>query len=251
MNKLSAIIIDDDPTSIDYLSKLFRNYFNEEIDLLGTFQSGDEALKEVTNLMPEVIFLDIEMPEMDGFELKTLLPPALAQAKTVIISGQEAYALNAIKHSVFDFLPKPISIADLRNCINKLQKSVDTQKSEVSNTLEASNIIVINRQDKALFIETEKISRIEAHGVYSSIYYEDNVISSTKNLKYYENLLLNKSFVRIHRSCMVNITHIKEIVKNSGDGVLILKDGARINLSKAKKDELLRNLTLLKGDGGG
>jgi len=236
--KNRAIIIDDQLESIQYLTNIIEAYFNDEIEILKSFTSTNEALKEISKLNPDIIFLDIEMPEMDGFEFKSLLPPNV-NSKVIIVSGQENYALKAIKNSVFDFILKPISISELRNCINKLIENSKSNELDI-NKEQIDNIIVINRQDKTLFIEIDKIIRIEASGSYTNIYYDDNKINSTKNLNYYESVLPKNKFFRAHRSYLININFVKEVLKNEGEGVLVLKDNTRIELSRAKKDDFLR-----------
>lgn len=240
MKKLTAIVIDDNPKAINLLSKTLNSFFKEEVTLLATYNSGSDALKEVLRLSPDIIFLDIEMPEIDGFEMASLLPSSL-QSKIVIVSGNESYALKAIKHAVFDFLTKPVVLTDLRNCINKLQQ-IFIQTENVNQP--TPEILVINRQDKTLLIEIDNISRIEASGPYTNIYYEDKKVNSSKNFSHYEELLNGDNFIKLHRSCIVNIKQIKEVIKFEGGGVLIMNDGSKLELSRTKKNELIKHLTL-------
>lgn len=237
-HKIKVIIIDDQLESINYLINLLEIYFIDEIEILKSYTSTNDALKEISKLNPDVIFLDIEMPEMDGFEFKSLLPNDI-NSKVIIVTGQENYALKAIKSSVFDYILKPLTISDLRNCINKIKLSMS--KSAAQSELDSiNNIIVVNRQDKTLFIEIDKINRIEASGSYTNIYFDENKISSTKNLNFYESILPNNKFFRAHRSYLININFVKEVLKNEGEGVLVLKDNTKIELSRAKKDDFLR-----------
>lgn len=240
MEKLTAIVIDDNAKAINLLSKTLSSFFKDEVTLLATYNSGAEALKDVLQLSPDIIFLDIEMPEIDGFEMTALLPPSL-KSKIVIVSGNESYALKAIKHSVFDFITKPVVLTDLRNCINKLQ-DLANQKETTNPT--SPEILVINRQDKTLLIDINLISRVEASGPYTNIYYEDKKVNSSKSFSHYEEILNSDNFIKLHRSCIVNVKQIKEIIKFEGGGVLLMNDGSKLELSKTKKNELVKHLTI-------
>lgn len=233
--------MDDSPLAIESIKNMVDTFFSDEIEILQTFNQGTEALMVINQLQPDVVFLDVEMPEMNGFEIKNLISPSL-NTKIVIISGKDTYALKAIKNTVFDFLVKPIVLSDFRECINKLKNTVEKEQF-VKNQLD-NNVLVINRQDKTIFITIENITHIEASGPYSIIYYEGKKISSSKNFKHYETILDQSIFYKIHRSCLINLNKIKEIQKFEGDGAVVLTDGTKLELSKPKKDELLK--TILK-----
>ncbi|MDP2175825.1 MAG: LytTR family DNA-binding domain-containing protein [Bacteroidota bacterium] len=239
MNKLNAIIIDDSISILETLNLMLNDYFKNEIDVLGSFLTAEEGLKFTIENEPDVIFLDIEMNNINGFEFIQLLPSTI-HSKIVIISGFEKYAIDAIKLSVFDYLVKPISLIELKNTIEKITKSFQISYHkfiELNN-----NVLIINRQDKAIFIDLNKISKVEADGSCTNLYYDDKKLSSTKSFKHYDAILPKESFIKIHRSYLVNINFIEEIIKQDGVGYLVLVDGSRIEMSKSKKDELMNRL---------
>ncbi len=243
MFKLKSIIIDDSPLAVESIKNMVELFFSDEIEIIQTFNQGTEALMQIHLLQPDVVFLDVEMPGMNGFEIKNLISPSL-NIKIVIISGKETYALKAIKNTVFDFLVKPIVLSDFRDCINKLKITIEKElfvKSQIDN-----NVLVINRQDKTIFVSMETITHIEASGPYTNIYFDGKKISSSKNFKHYETILDPNIFYKVHRSCLINLNKIKEIQKYEGDGAVVLSDGTKIELSKPKKDELLK--TILKNN---
>ncbi len=239
--KKKCIIVDDDPQNIAILEHICNEFFSNEIEIINTFSIATEALKFINSEKIDIIFLDIEMPVLSGFELISAIPEQ-SKAKIIIVSAHDQYALKAFRHSVFDFLKKPVSIADIRECLNKIEKQ--TSSNSHFNEHEISdNILVVNRQDKTIFIDITQILRMEAAGSYTDIYLEDGTkINSTKKMNYYETILSKHPFYKLHRSHFVNLNKIREIIKNEGDGMVVMQDGSKIEISRAKKDEFLRSI---------
>ena len=236
--KKKCIIVDDDPQNIAILEHICNEFFSNEIEIINTFSIATEALKFINSEKIDIIFLDIEMPVLSGFELISAIPEQ-SKAKIIIVSAHDQYALKAFRHSVFDFLKKPVSIADIRECLNKIEKQTRSNNyQEISD-----NILVVNRQDKTIFIDITQILRMEAAGSYTDIYLEDGTkINSTKKMNYYETILSKHPFYKLHRSHFVNLNKIREIIKNEGDGMVVMQDGSKIEISRAKKDEFLRSI---------
>jgi two-component system LytT family response regulator len=239
--KQKCIIVDDEPQNVAVLEHLCNEFFSNDIEIINTFNIATEALKFINSEKIDIIFLDIEMPELSGFELIRAISNQ-SKAKIIIVSSHDEYALKAFRHSVFDFLKKPVSITDIRECLNKIEKQAGS--SSQGNEHEISdNILVVNRQDKTIFIDIQQILRMEAAGSYTDIYLEDGTkINSTKKMNYYESILSKHPFHKLHRSHFVNLNKIREIIKNEGDGMVVMQDGSRIEISRAKKDEFLRSI---------
>ena len=236
--KKKCIIVDDDPQNIAILEHICNEFFSNEIEIINTFSIATEALKFINSEKIDIIFLDIEMPVLNGFELISAIPEQ-SKAKIIIVSAHEKYALKAFRYPVFDFLKKPVSITDIRECLNKIEKQTRSNNyQEISD-----NILVVNRQDKTIFIDITQILRMEAAGSYTDIYLEDgSKINSTKKMNYYETILSKHPFYKLHRSHFVNLNKIREIIKNEGDGMVVMQDGSKIEISRAKKDEFLRSI---------
>lgn len=233
-----AIIVDDDPQNILMLEHIVNEFFNAEFELLKSFENSLEALKFINSEHLDVVFLDIEMPELNGFDLIKAIS-SQSDVKIILVSSFDQYALKAFKHSVFDFLKKPVTIGDLRECINRLNRSRST--NAIPDTDFYNNILVVNRQDKSIFLDISNILRMEASGSYTDIFLEDgSKVNSTKKINYYESLLAKQPFYKLHRSHLINLNKIREIVKNEGDGMVVMQDGSKIEISRAKKDEFLR-----------
>ena len=123
--KKKCIIVDDDPQNIAILEHICNEFFSNEIEIINTFSIATEALKFINSEKIDIIFLDIEMPVLNGFELISAIPEQ-SKAKIVIVSAHEKYALKAFRYPVFDFLKKPVSITDIRECLNKIEKQTSS-----------------------------------------------------------------------------------------------------------------------------
>jgi two-component system LytT family response regulator len=246
MKKLSAIIIDDSKNIIETLTLMLKEYFNDTVELKGTYNSPVEGLKKVIDFEPDILFLDVEMPNLSGFDLAYMLPKGL-DTKIIMITGDEKHALAAIKHSVFDFIVKPISIIELKTAIEKvsltIKKSFNEEEVDILN-----NKLIVNRHDKLLFLDLKQIIKLEADSSYTDIYYDDKKIRATKSFKFYEEKLPKQMFLKINRSCLVNISFISELVKQDGNRYLLLKDNTKINLSKDKQNEFIKSLLEKKNE---
>lgn len=241
MKQFTAILIDDSQEVLNTMTKLLTELFYEDIEIIGTFNTSGEGLKGIVQLNPDVVFLDVEMPDLNGLELNSLIPEHIT-TKVIIVSGKEKYALEAIKQSVFDYLLKPISIVDLKKTIDKLKNAIYNSYEITLKEPILNQRIMVNRHDKTIIINFNDIKYIEADAACSIIYYENKKASSTKRFNHYEDLLPQNLFIKIHRSCLVNVNYIQEVIKQDGVGYLILKDDTKLELSKSKKDELVNKL---------
>ena len=240
--RIKAILIDDDIKSIKFFSRLCEIYFPEDIHLVASYDNPIQALEEMGDYSIDIIFLDVEMPKMDGFDFISALSSE-NKAKVVLVSSHSDYALKAFRFEVFDYLSKPVSIIELRNCINRYDKSMHVPNVFNEDYLK-DELLIINRQDKAVFVVVNDIIRIEANGSYTDIFMENGIrMSSTKNIMYYEERLNNHRFYKVHRSHLVNLSKIKELIKNDGDGIIVMQDNSKITISRSKKNEFLRTLT--------
>ncbi len=242
MNEIQAfyncIIVDDEPQNLLMLEHLIGEFYPNELRVEQSFSNALDALKFINSNTVDVIFLDIEMPDMNGFDLINAISEE-SDAKIIVVSSHDKYALKAFRHSVFDYLQKPVSLHDIKECLLKLKKQNVLPQSEDSSIY--NDILVVNRQDKTIFIDINTIIRMEACGSYTDIYMEDGTkINSTKKMNHYESILNKYPFYKLHRSHLIHLNKIREIVKNEGEGMVVLNDGSKLEISRAKKDEFLR-----------
>ncbi len=248
---IKAIIVDDEGRHHETLGKMLGN-FCPEIEILGNAHNVEEAVSLVMDKSPQIIFLDIEMPGGNGFTLFDHFeePPF----EVIFTTAHDLYAINAIKYAALDYLMKPINIRELQDSVARAVKVINKKGSTVSaekiNVLK-SNLkledqrftkIALPSSDGIDFIEAEAIIRAEAERSYSNFYLQSGKkILVSKPLKEYEALLEQCNFFRVHKSHMINLTHLEKYVKGKG-GYVIMKDGSHVDVSVRKKDDLLNRL---------
>ena len=240
---LEAVLVDDESKALESLSWELSN-LSDEVNVIASFTDAHEALSYLENNTPDCLFLDIEMPAMDGFQfIKNLKNKNFP---VVITTAYNQYALKALKNEAIDYLLKPIDSDDLNDTINKVKKF--NNKNYTAERLEQILInfnsksiekkITINTDGKLLFLDSEEILYVESDGNYSTLFLEDGQkILLTKKLKEVNQILPSESFFRIHNSFVVNLAKIKEFLKT--DGYVVLKTNHKIPVSRQKKSDFL------------
>ena len=240
---LQAVIVDDEKKAIQSLAWELTN-FSDEINVVASFTDPFEALRFLNNNSPDCLFLDIEMPTMDGFQFIKKL--GNKEFPVVITTAYNQYAIKALKNEAVYYLLKPIDTDDLKDTIVKIKKfNARTYTSDRMekillnfNADEKHKKITFNTDGKLIFLEREEILYAESDGNYSTIYLSDGQkIVLTKKLKEVNKLLPGDSFFRIHNSYIINLTKIKEFLKT--DGYVVLQSNHKIPVSRQKKSDFL------------
>ena len=243
---LEAVLVDDEAKALESLRWELSN-LSDEVKVIASFTDVHKALGYLERNTPDCLFLDIEMPVMDGFQfIKNLKNKNFP---VIITTAYNQYALKALKNEAIDYLLKPIDSDDLNDTIVKIKKFND--KSQTAEKLEQILLnfnsrsldrkITINTDGKLLFLESEEILYAESDGNYSTLFLEDGQkILLTKKLKEVNELLPSESFFRIHNSFVVNLNKIKEFIKT--DGYVVLKTNHKIPVSRQKKSDFLNLL---------
>jgi len=240
---INAVIVDDEPKAIQSLSWELTN-FSDEITILDTFSSPEKALEFLKNNTPDCLFLDIQMPTMDGFQFLEKLTNR--DFPVIITTAYDEYAIKALKHEAIDYLLKPIDSDDLNQTIEKIKKfnskifSIDKLERLLLNFngSQASQKITVNSDGKLIFIHIDDIVFVQSDGNYSTIYLKNNQKKVvTKKLKDINNLLPENSFFRTHNSYIVNLHKIKEFLKT--EGYLIMESNHKIPVARQRKTEFL------------
>lgn len=240
---LEAVIVDDEIKALQSLTWELTN-FSDEIKVMASFTDSTEALNYLETNTPDCLFLDIEMPKMDGFQFIQNLKNK--NFPVVITTAYNQYAIKALKNEAIDYLLKPIDTDDLKDTIIKIKKynsrSFSADKLEKillnfnSNSIHKK--ITINTDGKLVFLESDEILYAESDGNYSTIFLTDGQkIVLTKKLKEVNELLPENSFFRIHNSYIINLNKIKEFLKT--DGYVVLQSNHRIPVSRQKKSDFL------------
>ncbi|MGI9547309.1 MAG: LytR/AlgR family response regulator transcription factor [Flavobacteriaceae bacterium] len=241
--KLEAVLVDDEEKALQSLSWELTN-FSEEIDVVASFTDPFKALGYLESNSPDCLFLDIEMPTMDGFQFIKKLNNN--DFPVVITTAYNQYAIKALKNEAIDYLLKPIDSDDLKDTINKIRKFnsriYTAEKLEKLllnfNSKSINKKVTFNTDGKLLFLDSEDILYAESDGNYSTVYLQDGQkIVLTKKLKEVNALLPSDTFFRIHNSYIINLSKIKEFLKT--DGYVVLKSNHKIPVSRQKKSDFL------------
>jgi len=244
---LKAIIIDDEPKAIESLSWELDN-FNKEIAVIATFNDPKKGISFLTENSIDCLFLDIEMPTMDGFQLLEKLDNK--NFAVVITTAYNEYAIKAIKNEAIDYLLKPIDSDELEQTLKKIikYKHINTNTVEIlEKTLTSFNQklnqrkITINTDGKLIFLNPDDILFVASSGNYSTIHTSnDKKIVVTKKLKEIEALLPSDVFFRVHNSYIISLTKIKEFIKT--DGYVVLDNNHKVPVSRQRKSTFLNKL---------
>ena len=246
MEKLRVILIDDELPSLENLQHKILE-FCPDLEIVAATQKPEIAIKLIGQLQPDIIFLDIEMPRMNGFRM--LEEIEVKDFEVVFTTAYNYYAIDAVRISAFDYLVKPISVNDLQNTVARLMKSAEQNPRQQKTDILSQNIsrvhlqndkITISTIDGVAFYEIGSIIRIESSSNYSKVFFKDGKnILVTKLLKEFEEILSSYRFFRIHNSHLVNLNYIKKYIRGDG-GQVILENDEVIDVSRRKKEEFLK-----------
>lgn len=236
---LKAYLIDDEPANSIVLRELLKEYL-PHVEVIGSATEVSVALVDLQTLEPDVIFLDVRMPEASGFDFLDRLEKL--DVEIVFVSGYEEFALKAIKREAADYLLKPVDVDELRTAIDRVEKRLAKIKTNPSGLDEI--LIQVHLGEKVMVVSSSRILWIEAEGNYSVLGTEDGAKHTlARTLKELENQLDPiHSFIRIHRSLIVNLAHLESYSKTE-PCILKLKGGLEFEVSRRKKSEVLARLS--------
>ncbi len=244
---INAILVDDEPNNLENLAHLLKEHC-PQVTILGMAQSAGEAKKLFARQAPDVLFLDIEMPGQNGFQLLEALQPM--QAEVIFVTAFGHYALKAIKYSALDYILKPISIEELQDAVQKAERKLASKQPEsrLQNLLE--NLSGRNRipkialplSERVEFVPEDQILRCQSDNNYTNIYLmSGRRLLISKTLREFQDLLSEERFMRVHQSHLVNIDAISSLVRRDG-GYLEMTDGSQIPVSQNRRNEVWARL---------
>ncbi len=248
-NKIITLIVDDEANSRNVLKKLLQAE-HDIIKVVDVAADVDEAFMKVQAYKPQLVFLDIQMPKSNGFNL--LKKFESVPFEVIFVTSYDKYAINAIKFSALDYLLKPIELLDLKNAIDKAVKAIEDKENKnalVINLLHnletdvTDRKIAVHSNDKVKMISELQIAYIEGERRYSNIYTTNGETYLTaKYLQDFEEYFSkNSSFIRINKSFIINASHIKHYTK--GDPFIIeMIDGKAFDVARRKKTEVLEKI---------
>jgi two-component system LytT family response regulator len=237
--KIRALIIDDEKLARDIVRTYLSKY--DSIEIVGECTNGFDAVKMISEDKPDLIFLDIQMPKLTGFEMLEIIedPPII-----IFTTAFDKYALKAFEVNATDYLLKPFSEERFAEAVNKAVKQIDNKSESVKkldgllkhieNREEFLERIVIRTGQKILIIPVKDIKYLEAQDDYVMIYSEKGNFLKQKTMKYFEENLDPAEFIRIHRSYIVNILNVKQIELMEKETFnTLLYDGKKLPVSKS------------------
>jgi len=239
---IRTVIIDDEPRARETLNKMLRTYCTD-IEIVGEGNNVKSGIEQIETLHPDVVFLDIRMPDGTGFDLLEQLN--YIDFALVILTAYDEYALKAFKFSAIDYLLKPLDPEELISSLKKIKSSLNIQNNQLKTLLENINTshkpfqkLVLKTAESIYIVKTDDIIRIEAESNYCRFYIHNSpAIFISKTLKEYHKILQHSDFFRPHQSHLVNLNRIVRIDKQEGI-TIHMDDGSKVPVSFRKKDLL-------------
>ncbi|MBI9036264.1 MAG: response regulator transcription factor [Bacteroidales bacterium] len=248
MNIIKALIIEDEQPAID----LILSYLNDhdDIEVVECCKDGFHGLKAIQQHQPDLIFLDIQMPKITGFEMLEVIdnPPEI-----IFSTAYDQYAITAFDMNAVDYLLKPYSKKRFAKALDKVRERISKQENSsgyyqtliesVNNEKESLDRIVVKSGSKIQVIDLKDIYYVESDDDYVLIHTAHDKFIKNGTLKYYETHLPQVLFIRVHRSAIVNITYIDRLDHYGKESyMLIMKNGSQIKVSKSRIKELRKEL---------
>jgi len=236
---IRTILVDDENHALDSMEILLDRNFPGKFEVLAKCNSVDQALPEIQRYEPELIFLDIQMPQKNGFILLESVPHR--EFEVIFTTAHQDYGIEAIKNEAFDYLLKPIDVIELNKTIsrylNKL-KSKEDAEVKLESQLRGNQMIRLKSQTHEDFVSLDEILYLEASGNYTVFHLESGEkLTVTKLLLHYEKRLKSSNlFTRVHDKILVNCTKMHRYEKK--EGIMVLKNGDKISVSVRKSANL-------------
>jgi len=247
MTEISAIVVEDEPNNRDNLLELLKKYC-ADVEVVATAHSGASGIEAILKHQPDLVFLDVEMPDGNGFEV--LEKTTSVKFEVVFTTAFDQYALQAFKFCALDYLLKPIDISELIAAIDKVKKLPPEHSSSdqfealahnFNNAQAQSKKIGLPTRDGLIFVALTEIIRCESDGPYTTFHLVNGSVMVSKSIGEYQELLEGYNFYRVHQSHIINLNCVNKYIKGEG-GNLIMADNAKIPVSRRKKEHFLSKM---------
>ena len=244
---IKAIIVDDEPYCCEALATLLERYC-PEVKVADICYSGEAAIAAIKEQKPQLLFLDIEMPQMNGFELLEKLPEI--NFELIFTTSYDQYAIRAIHFSALDYLLKPVDREELQKAVQKtisrlsspLPQQLEILLQKINHSSVAVQKIALPTMEGLQMVALDSIISCGSDSNYTVFFLKGKQkIIVSRTLKDVEEMLNEHSFFRVHHSYIVNMNEINKYIKGEG-GYLIMSDGSSVDVSRSKKEFLLKRL---------
>jgi two-component system LytT family response regulator len=243
--QVSAIIVDDDSLSSLHIHQLLLKNA-KDISVISVCNEPAEAIIKIREQKPQLVFLDIEMPGISGFELLRQLPAK--EFETIFITSYDHYAIRAIRFSALDYILKPVDPTALQDAVDRAVSKIRQHgvKANYSHLPQSANDdkpldkLGIPTMDGLVFEKLDEIVYCEASDKYTKVFFsEKKQMLSSRTLGDFEEILLASGFFRIHHSYLVNLKHLQRYIKGEG-GQVVMSNGTTLDVSRRRKEKLLQ-----------
>jgi two-component system LytT family response regulator len=245
MKNITCVILDDESRNIQLLKKMVAEYC-PQVQVLATESDGQKGLVLVKQLQPQMLFLDIEMPHINGFEMLKQLEPV--NFEVIFVTAYSHYAVEAFEHHAIGYLTKPINTEKLLAAVQAAEERIEQKafSKNLFSLLESSvkpltaHKIPLSTTNGLVFVKLSDIIYCESSGNYTSFYITGNIkpILVSRQLGEYEKLLPDTDFTRIHDKYIINLSYIREYIKGSG-GDVVLENGKELPVAARRKEDFL------------
>ena len=247
---IKSIIIDDETNNQELISNLLKSYV-ENIQVIAVANSVETAYQAIVEYQPDLIFLDIQMPDGTGFDLLKKFDKI--NFKIIFVTAHQEYAIEAFKYSALDYLLKPLSPTNLIAAVKKVEESLTSEELNVKFKTLLNNIaeplknkkkIVLKTMERIYSVDLHDIIRFESDGGYTKVFLLDGKrIMVSKTMKEFDDLLIDAGFIRVHHSHLINMDHLFCFEK--AEGHVVMKDDSIVPVSNRKKEQLLELLNMI------
>jgi two-component system LytT family response regulator len=241
MNKIKSLLVDDEPRGLSALQRLLE-YHCPEVEIAGLCNSADEARTRIRQLKPDLVFLDIAMPEKSGFDLLSDIDPV--SFEVIFVTAHNDFMLQAFRFSAVDYLLKPVEDNLLVEAVKRAAKRIEEKSSggsletllyNIRNTSGGQKLCITSLKGFQV-VKLTDIIYCEASSNYTNFHFADRpLICASRPIHEYEELLADSNFVRVHKSIVVNLEHVKEYLRGEG-GTIVLSNGAKVDVSRRRKE---------------
>ena len=244
---IKAIIVDDEPYSCESLATLLEQYC-PAVKTVATCHSGQQGLLAIEEQQPQLLFLDIEMPKMNGFEMLERIP--VINFEIIFTTSYDQYAIKAIRFSALDYLLKPIDRDDLQKAVQKViqrlhypaPQQLEILLHKLQHSASSVQKIALPTMEGLQMVGVSSIISCASDSNYTVLLLKNKQkIIVSRTLKEIEEMLEEYSFLRVHHSYVVNLNEVNKYIKGEG-GYLVMSDESTVDVSRSKKDLLLKKL---------
>jgi two-component system, LytTR family, response regulator len=246
MNRIRTLVVDDHPLARRRLISLLESEM--DVEVVGECRNGQEAVAALRDAQPDLVFLDVQMPELDGFDVVRTID-ADTMPLVIFVTAYDEYALQAFEVHALDYLLKPFNNDRFRRALSHARSQLDRHRTEdfsrrllalvreVQPSFATPERLMLRTDGRVLFIDPAQIMWVEAEGNYLRLYLDEGSHVLRRTMKDLE-ARMGKRFLRIHRSHVVNINQIAELRTGGGDLEVLLKDGTPLKVGQSFRDHV-------------